>query len=166
MKLNRTLLVLSITLFTAFGFQKAHADSYAGPLFGYGVESGTAANIDGGFSLGATAGLALTPELGVAVTYFHDFLKAGAFDVGVNQYFAELNFFSILFFPSGIHLGDVSTSVNGVSSSDFGAGLHTGFDVHIMDNMTAGLAAYWTFVTADNDKHSIFNIIVPVKFHF
>ena len=144
----------------------AQADTYLGGLVGYGITSGSAASLDGGLALGATAGFQLVPTLGLGVTYIHDAFKSGSIDVGVNQFLAEANFFSLLFFPSGVHIGSVSTSVGGSSSSDLGFGAHTGFDLMIIRNMSIGASVYWTYVLTTNDKHSLFNLLVPIKFHF
>ena len=143
----------------------ALADAYVGGLVGYGNASGSALSTTGGVALGATVGFQLIPNLGVAATFIHDSLKSGSVSVGVNQYLLEGNFFSALFFPSGVHFGTVNTSLLGVSTSDMGFGLHTGLDIPLMPGITVGVAGYWTYVTTTNDKHSLLNILVPVKFH-
>jgi hypothetical protein len=144
---------------------QANAGAYIGALGGYGVASGTPNFTGGGLALGATAGFQLVPNLGVAATYIHDALKSGSTDVAVSQYLVEGNFFSVLFFPSGVHIGNISTSANGSSFSDFGFGAHTGFDLMLTGSISVGAAAYWTYVTTTNDKHSLFNVLIPVKFH-
>ena len=165
MKQTLGILLLAFTLITA---QQAKADTYVGGLIGYGFDAGNVANVTGGLAVGATAGLQLVPNLGVAVTYLRNFEKFTntTLDYGVSQYLVEFNFFSVLFFPSGVHIGQIHSDYNGATSNDLGFGLHTGFDVHIMGNMTIGGAAYWTYVTEQNNKHSVFDIVVPVKFHF
>jgi hypothetical protein len=144
----------------------ARADAYLGVLGGYGVTSGDPAYSSGGLAYGATAGFQLVPNLGVAGTYIHNSLKAGPATVGVSEALLEGNFFSLLFFPSGVHFGNINTSYNGASSSDFGFGAHTGFDLMIMSGISVGGSLYWTYVTETNNKHSLFNVLVPVKFHF
>jgi hypothetical protein len=154
-----------VALFCALLTGQAKADMYIGGLVGYGTNAGAGYSSDGGLALGATAGFQLVPNLGLGATYLHDALKSGSIDIGVSQYLVEANFFSLLFFPSGVHIGSVHTSIGNASASDMGFGLHTGFDMNIAAGISVGVAAYWTYVTAENDKHSLLNVVVPIKFH-
>ena len=137
-----------------------------GGLFGFGNNSGSPTTDKGGLAIGATAGIQLIPTLGVGFTYLHNSLSSGGASVTVGEYLAELNFFSILFFPSGAHVGNINTkNAAGVSYSDLGAGLHTGLEFNLTTDISVGIAAYWTYVTTTNDKHSLYNVLVPIKFH-
>ena len=155
-----------LALLCTFMTSQARADAYLGVLGGYGLSSGDPAVTSGGVALGATAGFQLVPNLGVAGTYIHNAMKGSGGDVTVSEYLVEGNFFSLLFFPSGVHLGTVNTDYNGVSSSDLGFGAHTGFDLMIMSGISVGASVYWTYVTRTDDKHSLINLLVPVKIHF
>jgi len=165
MKIISRLLMLSIFLVPGFA-PVAHAEGYLGGIVGTGSASGTAANLDSGLVLGATLGYRLVPDLGVAVTYQHSALKAGGIDVGVSQIMAEGNFFTLLFLQGGLHAGSVTTKVGEASSTDFGVGAHLGIDVHVTDSWTVGGQVYYTYVTQENDKHSLFNFVIPVKYWF
>jgi opacity protein-like surface antigen len=166
MKLNLSILLLAFALFTS---SQAKAEVYIGALGGYGTSSGSSYTNSGGFAWGGTAGIQLVPTLGVAVTYINDSLKRSD-NVGVteSQILGELNFFSILFLPSGVHVGNVMTSTSGYSgsTSDLGFGAHTGFEFNLVQNVTIGVAVYYTYVTTQNDHHSLIDILVPLKFHF
>jgi len=165
MKLKCAVFFVLFALITGLSSQ-AKADMYVGGLVGYGTVSGDVLSYTGGLAVGATAGIQLVPNLGVAATYLHNSLSVGSTDVGVSELLAEANFFTIIFFPTGVHIGEVTTSVGGSSTTDFGFGLHTGFDINLVANVTVGAAAYWTYVTTSNDKHSLFDLVVPIKFHF
>lgn len=148
--------------------QTASAESYFGADIGLGSASGTAASEDSGLVLGATAGYQLTPEFGLGLTYQHSSLglSGSNLGVGVTQYLVEANIFSLLLLHGGLHVGDVHTSISNSSSNDLGFGAHLGFDIRITDYFSAGLGLYWTYVTQANDKHSLFNIVIPLKVWF
>ena len=157
---------LAAAAFCTLVTTQARADTYIGALGGYGANSGSPAYSSGGLAYGATAGFQLVPNLGVAATYIHDSMKAGTSTVGNHEFLLEGNFFSILFFPSGVHFGNVKTTfADGSSYSDFGFGAHTGFDLMLVHGISIGVSAYWTYVTHTDDKHSLVNVLVPVKFH-
>lgn len=146
----------------------AKAEGYLGGLVGYGSGLGTGPNLDGGLVLGGTLGYRLMPELGVAFTYQHAALetKVGGIDAAASQYMAEANFFTVFFLSGGLHAGVVNTKLGPVSSDDFGAGAHLGIDVKLAENVSVGVQAYYTYVTQENDKHSLLNFTVPVKVWF
>jgi hypothetical protein len=146
----------------------AHAEAYFGIEGGVGSASGTFAEMNSGLVLGATAGYQLMPEFGVGLTYQHSALGISGLgtDVSVSQILAEANVFSLLLLHGGLHVGDVVTSIAGTSSSDLGLGVHLGFDIRVTEKLSAGFGAYWTYVTASNDKHSLFNFVVPLKIWF
>jgi hypothetical protein len=163
--MKQTLGILLLAL-TVLGTTKAHADAYIGPMVGYGLESGNgSATSNGGLALGATAGIQLVPNLGVAVTYLHNSETYNGLDEKVSQYLAELNFFSVLFLPSGVHVGQVHTDINGATSNDLGFGAHTGVAIHLVANVTIGISGYWTYVTSTDNKHSVIDIVAPIIFH-
>jgi hypothetical protein len=78
----------------------------------------------------------------------------------------ELNIFSYLLLNGGIQFGDIITSTNGDINNSLGLGVHVGFDMHVSKTITAGLGAYWTYVTENSDKHSLFNIMIPLRYWF
>jgi hypothetical protein len=163
MKQTFGILLLALSL---FGTTQAHADAYIGPMVGYGLESGNGSTTSsGGLALGGTAGIQLVPNLGVAVTYLHNSEKFDGFDENVSMYLAELNFFSVLFLPSGVHVGQVHTDIGGATSNDLGFGVHTGFAINLVANVTIGISGYWTYVTTTDDKHSVIDIVAPIIFH-
>ena len=166
MILTRWLAVLG--LMVSLSGATAQAEAYLGVLGGLSVPAGTAYHLDSGFVWGGTLGYRLLPELGVAVTYLHEHQNISPINVDytAQQILAEANFFTVFFLQSGIHAGTVITKVGSASSTDFGAGAHTGLDSKLMDNLSVGAAAYWTWVTQSNDKHSLFNFMIPIKLWF
>ena len=168
-QLSLTILILTSAVTALLTLTPAaKAESYLGVELGLGVPTGTGMNQDSGIVLGATAGYRLTPDLGVALTFQHDGLKLtnGGQSISENQLLAEVNFFNLFFLASGLHLGTVYTSVAGVSSTDLGFGMHSALDIKVTNDISVGGAVYWTYVTSTNDKHSLFNFVVPVKYWF
>ena len=163
-----TVLVFLILVMGIFYGRGVWAESYLGADIGVGSASGTSASQDSGLVLGATAGYQITPEFGVGATYLHSALGLSGTNIGVNvnQFLLEANVFSLLLLHGGLHIGDVHTSINGFSSDDMGFGAHIGFDLRLTDRLSAGFGAYWTYVTQNNDKHSLFNFIIPLKVWF
>jgi hypothetical protein len=163
--LSVTAALFSLTLMVQ---PNANAQGYIGGLIGMGSAPGSGVSLDSGLVYGGTLGYHLMPEMGVAFTFQHSALETsvGSIDVGVNQYMGELNFFSVVFLQGGIHAGAVNTSVAGASSTDFGFGGHLGFDINLAQQLSVGIEAYYTYVTAENDKHSLLNFIVPIKVAF
>ena len=161
-------IAILIVIAGIFFSRNARADSYIGAEIGTGAASGTAADLNSGLVLGGTLGYQLIPEFGVALTYQHSALSLASTgtSVSVSQILAEANIFSLLLLHGGLHVGDVTTSALGASSSDFGFGAHLGFDLRLTDRVSAGLGGYWTYVTESNDKHSLFNLVLPLKFWF
>jgi|GEM_PF-1755282 len=156
------------TLAATFSYSPpARAEGYAGVMAGLGIPMGTNVNLDSGMVLGATLGARLLPLMSIAATYLHDGLKMTNtnLDYKVDQYLAELNFFSLFFMNAGIHAGSVNTKFLGVSSSDLGYGLHLGFDFKLTDQVSIGGAGYLTYVTANN-KYATLNLMVPLKIWF
>ena len=158
-------LILVIGLFYGKG---VWAESYLGADIGVGSASGTSASEDSGLVLGATAGYQITPEFGVGATYLHSALGLSGTETGVSvsQFLLEANVFSLLLLQGGLHVGAVHSSISGFSTDDMGYGAHIGFDLRLTDRLSAGLGAYWTYVTQNNDKHSLFNFMIPLKVWF
>ncbi len=162
-------LFLALLLISSLGLSSmAQAESYFGLQLGLGVPAGTGASQDSGFVVGATGGYRLSPELGVALTYQRAGLKItnGGQSLTESLFLAEANFFTLFFLASGVHAGLANRSIGGASSNDFGIGVHTGLDIKVTNEISVGGALYWTYVTSTNDKHSLFNFVVPVKYWF
>ena len=145
----------------------ARAEAYAGAMIGLGIPMGTGVDVDNGMVYGATLGAHILPALSIAATYLHDDFETtiGKFDFGVNQYLAEVNFFSLFFMNAGAHAGLVQTKVIGSTSDDLGFGFHLGFDLRLAEQVSIGGAGYMTWVTAD-DKYATLNLMIPLKFYF
>ena len=145
----------------------ARAEAYAGAMIGLGIPMGTAVDVDNGMVYGATLGAHVLPALSVAATYLRDDFETtfGKVDFGVNQYLAEVNFFSLFFMNAGVHAGLVQTKFVGSSSDDLGFGFHLGFDFRLAEQFSIGGAGYMTWVTAD-DKYATLNLMIPLKFYF
>jgi hypothetical protein len=170
MKKYKSLAVL-VVLLTLSGLAtepKALADGYLGGLIGVGSSSGDAYNTNSGLALGATLGFHLVPGFGVAGTYLHTSLNGvnGAPNVGESQLLAEANIFTLFFLQGGVHLGEVTESVGSFSTTDMGFGAHLGIDIKIVENISVGAVGYWTYDTESNNKHSLFNLMVPLKYWF
>lgn len=146
----------------------ANAEGFFGLELGLGVPTGTGMNQDSGLVLGATAGYRLSTDFGLALTYQHDRLRLtnGGTGISENQLLAEVNFFTLFFLASGVHFGTVTTNIGNISNTDIGFGIHSALDIKLTNEISVGGAVYWTYVTATNDKHSLFNFLVPVKFWF
>jgi hypothetical protein len=157
-----------VILLGVFYAKGAWAAGYFGIEGGVGEASGTAENLNSGWVFGATGGYELTPSFGLALTYQHENHSIAAQNTSVNssQIMLEANGFSFLLLHGGLQVGDVFTTYNGYTSADLGFGAHAGFDVKLTARLTAGFSAYWTYVTETNDKHSLFNFVVPLKVWF
>ena len=170
MKQLTKILAVTVALFSATlaTTPNAKAEGYIGGLIGMGSAPGTGVGVDAGLVYGGTIGYRLVPELGFAFNFQHSALETstGSIDYKVNQYMGELNFFTVFFLQGGVHAGAVNTSVLGVSSTDFGGGAHLGIDVKLAEQVSVGVQAYYTYVTMENDKHSLLNFIVPIKVWF
>jgi hypothetical protein len=164
----RSILVLFFFIVQMGGASGAHANGFFGIEPGIGIGAGTSVPLNSGIVLGATAGFELNPDFGFAITYQHSNL--GVTDTNnsesISQVFVEANAFSYLLLHGGVHLGDVITNAEGVASNDLGVGMHAGFDVHLNDRFTAGLAAYWTYVIETADRHSLYSLVIPLKVWF
>ena len=164
----RTLALLFIFSVSIFSSPVHASNGFFGIEPGIGIGAGTAEPLDSGVVLGATAGYEFNPDFGFAVTYQHSKLGVTNTDntENISQIFLEANAFSYLLLHGGIHLGDVITNVNGNSTGNLGVGLHVGFDLRVTERLTAGLAAYWTYVDQTADKHSLYSLVVPLKVWF
>ncbi|MBC7384540.1 MAG: hypothetical protein H7301_00070 [Cryobacterium sp.] len=161
------LLAFALALSPMIISSSAKAEGYIGGLVGFGIPFGTSINYDNGSVFGGTIGYHLVPGLGIAATYQHTNLGVPLTDsnIGVDQYLGELNFFSLFGLNGGVHAGSVKEGNSLVSTTNLGFGPHLSMDFKLTNEISIGAAAYWTYVTA-NDKHSILDIVVPIKLWF
>jgi hypothetical protein len=142
-------------------------DGYVGVEGGLAIASGTYLPLNSGVAYGIDVGID-TPVIGYGFMARHELLPIWNTQSkeSITQMMLELNIFSYLLLNGGIQFGDIITSTNGDINNSLGLGVHVGFDMHVSKTVTVGLGAYWTYVTENSDKHSLFNIMIPVRYWF
>ena len=142
-------------------------NGYLGIEGGLALASGTYLPLNSGLAYGINMGID-TPILGFGLIARHESLSVWNTNSkeSITQMMLELNIFSYLLLNGGIQAGDIITNLDGGSTNSLGLGFHLGVDLHVTKELTAGLGAYWTYVTQNSDKHSLFNIMIPVRYWF
>ena len=142
-------------------------NAYVGVETGLGITSGTYRPVNSGIAYGINAGID-TPLIGFGLAFRHEKLTIWNTNSqqNITQFLLELNIFSYLLLNGGFQIGDIVAKTNDETSHSFGLGVHVGFDLHFTKDLTAGLGTYWTYVQQNSDKHSLFNLMIPLKYWF